>query len=289
MNKLKLGFADIHKDIAKFFYYALKTRYDIEIDNDNPDFLLFCDENFGQSNLRFSKKDCIKVFYTGENRRPENYDCHYAITFDHNYSPWHYRLPLFMVYAWTMKYLHSMPYDIAEILHCKQKPKTGCCSCVVSNPHGTVRNEFFNKLNAIKQIDSAGKHLKNIDVDLSTHAAKMDFISSRKFNICFENSSYPGYMSEKLMHAFYAGTVPVYWGSPTAAVDFNSKAFINVHDYPSLDHAIEKIIQLDNSPELYQATLDEPKFTCNIPPSYFFMDNFLNWFDAIVYKKVLAK
>mgnify|MGYP003339437946 CR=1 FL=1 len=181
-KKLKLGFADTHEHLATFFYSILSTRYDIELDNDNPEFLLFGDENFGTRNLSFSKDKCVKVFYTGENRRPQNYDCHYAISFDHIFEPWHYRLPLFVVYAWAMKYIHKLPYEFFELLNCKPKEKTGFCSFVVSNPNGTERNEFFHKLNAIKRVDSAGRHLKNINIDLSGEMAKDNFIASRKFS-----------------------------------------------------------------------------------------------------------
>ena len=32
------------------------------------------------------------------------------------------------------------------------------------------------------------------------------------FTIAFENSDYPGYITEKIIHAFIAGTIPLYWG-----------------------------------------------------------------------------
>ena len=86
MKKLSIGFTDTHEHLATFFIFLLSTRYDLEIvdtKKETPKILLFGDDNFGKRNLDFSRKDCVKLFYTGENRRPENFDCDYAISFDH--------------------------------------------------------------------------------------------------------------------------------------------------------------------------------------------------------------
>lgn len=288
-SKLKLGFTDTHEHLASFFYHALATRYDIEIDNDNPDFLIFGDENFGTLNKNFSKKDCIKIFFTGENRRPENYDCHYAITFDHNFKKWHYRLPLFIIYMWALENIHRTEYKYDYILNPVVKEKSDFCSFVVSNGSCQERNQFFHKLSEYKRVDSVGRHLKNIDINLDGEKDKIDFLASRKFNICFESGSYPGYVTEKILHAFYARTIPIYWGSQTVAHDFNSSAFINVHNFRSFDEAIEFIKRVDTDDKLYEYIVNQPAFLYNIPPSYYFIDNFLNWFDAIVYKKIGCK
>ena len=83
MKKLKLGFADTHEHLAMFFSTLLANRFDVEIDNKNPDYLIFGDRNFGNNNPTYDAKNCIKIFYTGENARPWDYRCHNSITFDH--------------------------------------------------------------------------------------------------------------------------------------------------------------------------------------------------------------
>jgi hypothetical protein len=166
MNKLILGVTDTHEHLAQFFMSVLGTRYNVEIVDPNketPEILLFGDDNFGSNNTNFSRKDCIKLFYTGENRRPENFDCDYAISFDHNFEPWHYRLPLYVIYMWALEYIHNTPYDYNYIFNPVVKEKTDFCSFVVSNPNCIERNEFFKKLHAIKHVDSAGKLYNNIN------------------------------------------------------------------------------------------------------------------------------
>lgn len=80
---LKLGFTDTNTQIATFFANVLNAYYDIHIDNENPDYLIFGDTNFGTNNLNYDFNKVTKIFYTGENQRPWDYQCHHAISFDH--------------------------------------------------------------------------------------------------------------------------------------------------------------------------------------------------------------
>ena len=144
MRKLKLGFTDTHDHLAQFFSSILANRFDVEIDNENPEYLIFGDENFGTNNKKFNRSDVVKIFYTGENRRPENYDCDYAITFDHNFNNWHYRLPLYVIYQWSLEQIHKTKYSYYHLLGDNEpQEKTDFASFVVSNGNCKERNEFF--------------------------------------------------------------------------------------------------------------------------------------------------
>ena len=68
-KKLKIKFIDTWDACIQFFVETLDNRFDVEITND-AEYILFCDETFGQSNKDYNKNDVIKIFYTGENRRP---------------------------------------------------------------------------------------------------------------------------------------------------------------------------------------------------------------------------
>src|SRR5262249_2370957 len=61
--------------------------------------------------------------------------------------------------------------------------------------------------------------------------AKVAFLRNYKFVIAFENSSHPGYNTEKLTHAIEADCVPIYWGDPEIGRSFNVARVINAHDY----------------------------------------------------------
>lgn len=292
---LRLGFTDAFDSIETFFTEVLSVDYEIVRDDANPDYLIFCDANFGNNNLSYNDKNCIKIFYTGENQRPWNYTCHYAISFDHIDNERHYRLPLYVIYDYlnqnkqitSTKNLNRDPSDLIK------KFKDKFCSFVVKNGGCEKRNVFFQKLSQYKMLDSAGPLFNNVGYILergeNSGIAKMNFLKDYKFNLCFENSSYPGYATEKLYEAYMFGTIPIYWGSTTIDCDFNTKAFLNWHEYLDDDAFIKAIIEVDENPELYEQMYLEPLFNSWKEPynKYFDMDRFRGWFKTNVYKGVI--
>lgn len=281
-NPLKVGFVDVCS--SELYESLLSTKYDLTIDNNNPDFLIFADENFGTNNLKYSKNKCIKIFHTGENRRPENYDCHYAMTFDHNDNPWHYRLP-----GWALVPISYKKFDFDHITkaHSIVHEKSKFCTFIHRNGSNNIRNFVFHELCKYKKVDSAGPLFNNIGRTISPeYDAKLDFIKDYKFVFAFENSSYPGYVTEKIMDAFYVNSIPIYWGSATVDLDFNENSFINAANFSSVEALINEIIRIDNDNELYNSIISQPKFKHNIVPSCMNYNNFLNWFDAVVYNRL---
>ena len=93
---LRLSFTDTNEQIARFFVGILANRFDVSVDHENPQYLIFGDKNFGTNNLSYDLNKITKIFYTGENQRPWDYQCHYAISFDHIENEKMYRLPLYL-------------------------------------------------------------------------------------------------------------------------------------------------------------------------------------------------
>ena len=61
MNVLRLGFTDTIEPIANFFIKTLEKKYQIVRDDENPDYLIFGDRNFGGNNANYDKKNCVKI------------------------------------------------------------------------------------------------------------------------------------------------------------------------------------------------------------------------------------
>lgn len=278
-KNLCIGFTDTFDGCADFFTEWLSEKYNVIRNDAKPDYLIFGPEDFGQNNLQY--EDCIKIFYTGENRRFWNYKCHYGITFDHIDNERHYRLPLYVINLWYLQ--NRCNLDIRNRII---KPKTSFCGFVNSNPHCTVRNDFFHKLSTYKKVDSGGPLFNNIGYivprDEKGIQNKMEFLSTRKFTICYENGSYAGYVTEKALEAHLSGSIPLYWGSPTVALDFNEKALLNWHDFSNDDTFIEQIKRVDESDDLYVEMIEQPLFKGwnRSVEKYIFLD----WFDRNVYK-----
>lgn len=124
-----------------------------------------------------------------------------------------------------------------------------------------IRGDFFKKLCEYKRVESPGSYLNNMPNGEQVNwlnDSKSDFQRKCKFTLCFESTNHYGFVTEKIMDAFYADTIPVYYGSPTVTEIFNKDAFINVADYESFDAAIERIKELDQDDEKYLEMLRQP-------------------------------
>ncbi|MEM8863543.1 MAG: hypothetical protein AAGD96_34990, partial [Chloroflexota bacterium] len=67
----------------------LSQRFNLEI-SEKPDFLIY--SKFGQDFQRFN---CVRIFYTAENARPNFNECDFAFSFDYPITDKNYRLPLY--------------------------------------------------------------------------------------------------------------------------------------------------------------------------------------------------
>lgn len=62
-------------------------------------------------------------------------------------------------------------------------------------------------------------------------ADKIETLSQYKYALCFENVSQPGYITEKIIDCFVAGTVPIYMGAPDIWKRVPDGAFLDwAHD-----------------------------------------------------------
>ena len=145
--------------------------------------------------------------------------------------------------------------------------KAEFASYIVSNPKNEHRNAALGEISKYKRVDSAGAHLNNMGMKLEGglgggggEMVKHEFLQKYKFNICFENASDPGYITEKYFHAKAAGCIPVYWGDPNLARDFNPAGGINTHG-KSWDQVREEIKAVDTDPMKYLQMFSIPAIT----------------------------
>lgn len=250
---IKIKFVDFWKTFSPEDFIItkiLKTKYDVQI-TENADYVFF--SSFGLQHLD-TPDQCIKIFYTGEDECPDFNLCDYAISFEWlNFGDRHLRVPLYnMMSSYIDKtLLMERKHEMNNI-----NEKTSFCSFVVSNSSGNpIRKELFDIISAYKKVDSGGKYLNNIGGPIKD---KLAFDKMHKFVIACENGSHIGYTTEKIVEAFAAQTIPIYWGDPNITKIFNPKAFINVSDYPSIEEVVERIKQIDQDDDLYAKILKEP-------------------------------
>lgn len=290
MKQIRLGFADTFGTAISFFTHALGQRFDIVRDDDNPEYLIYGEGVYGQSHLRFGP-NVTKIFYTGENVRPPAGQ--FAMTFDHVNSHCHYRLPLYVIdmwgavsEGWTDDYYQLIGFERDYEFEYDTR---GFCSFVVSNPNQQMRNKAFQYIDDYKRVSSAGPHLNNTGYILPRNALshKLMFLDRNRFNICFENGSYPGYVTEKLFNALQVKTMPIYWGSATVGRDFNTKAFINASDHGNFNKLVDYIRHLDSpaGKKEYLDIIEQPAFKNDVPNEFTSMNNLCDWWETFVVRK----
>jgi hypothetical protein len=180
----------------------------------------------------------------------------------------------------SLEHDHNDKFDINYFVNKRtlDKEKTKFCLFCVSNGGPKERTDFFNSLSTrYKKVDSCGKHLNNGVVCPGNHGTTEyhEFISNYKFMICFENTSKPGYFTEKLVNAYHSGTIPIYWGDPNISNYVNIDAILYLKPNfteADVDELINKIKELDTNDELYKQKYEQSFFKNGIVPDEFNLD-----------------
>jgi hypothetical protein len=258
-----------------FFYRVLKQRFSIEL-ADQPDFLIYSNPESHFHRLH----NCVKIYFGVESFLPDWNECDYALTCHYLDDPRHLRLPYYSLYG-NAEFMRKDSEDLEKIL----ASKTRFCTFVVSNAgkrKTQKRVDFFHQLSKRKHVDSGGRAFNNIGGPIAGGPpAKLEFLRTGKFNIAFENASIPGYTTEKLVEAFWARTLPIYWGNPLVSHEFNPKSFLNLADFPSDEALIERIMELDKDDSKYLEVLRQPCFHNNEPNEFYESNRILDFFDKI--------
>jgi hypothetical protein len=115
------------------------------------------------------------------------------------------------------------------------------------------------ELSKYKKVDCGGRWMNNIGYVVSD---KRKFQSEYKFSIAFENEAYrpdyEWYVTEKIMEPMTVNSIPIYKGGSKVSEDFNSKSFVNYHDFNNVKEFIEYIIELDKNDDGYMRVIMEP-------------------------------
>lgn len=248
-KKVKIGFVDYFPGFDAEHAWVtemLSRHFDVEL-SDHPDYLFF--SAFSDEHLNFS--DSVKIFISGENIAPDFNVCDYALSSEKiSFGDRHFYYPYFL----TAK--DALERAKVKHLFTEGKEKRDFCSFVVSNGRADpYRKELFDALSSYRTIDSGGRYLNNVGGPVPD---KLTFESKHKFSLCSENSSHPGYITEKLVEAFAAGTVPVYWGASDATQIFNPKAMVFANDFASAEEVARRVREIDEDDALYLSMLREP-------------------------------
>ncbi len=231
------------------------TNYYEFVDSSEPDFIIF--GPYG-NNIP-PQGNYVRIGYYCENFVPDISICDWAFGIPYEDEVKHPKYMRIQWHGFEPSLLVKKNIDIEKII----PQKTKFCNFVYSNKV-PFREFFFKSLSKYKHIDAPGKSMNNMpSIDNNQEgdiwARKRKFLSEYKFTIAFENYSYPGYNTEKLLDPMTVNSLPIYCGNIHIDRQFNTKSFVNSHEY----------LTINNSPmiKFLEATC-QPSFKDILPGTY---------------------
>ncbi len=246
-----VGFWDTFDVSKNSIYRILEKHYDIELcDCEEADYSI-C----SLFNNDFINSKGVRILYTAEAIAPDFTLFDYCIGFDElQFGDRYIRIPNYLM---NQKYEEDINLMLNRHTVSKTAPRQKFCAWVCSNGNGDeARDVIFDKLSQYKRVDSAGCYRNNIGIS-GRVPDKRKFQEQYKFALATENTSYRGYTTEKLVEAFSAGCIPIYWGDPDVVNYFNPKAFVNLNSFSSLEDGLEEVKRIDKDNDLYYSMLAE--------------------------------
>jgi hypothetical protein len=244
-----------------FFDFFFRSCFPDVVYTDNQhDADLVVTSVFGHTQTDPSKT----LAYIGENIRPNFIGYNHSLSFDwDSYGGRTYRLPLWYArLAWDgFEHDNHQNHGYEELISIKQlmqprkldmSTKKEFCALIANNPEG-LRINLYNSISDYKTVHGYGKMFRN-----PLRQSKFALLPDYKFCLCPENSTYDGYITEKLIDAYAGGTVPIYSGDISVADDFNEGAYLNYQFARDMEYFVRKVKLWDEDLEIYQQTYEQP-------------------------------
>jgi len=195
--------------------------------------------------------DAINIWYTGENIRPPsqgNWNATLSFEDDH-FSVNNIYLPF---WATTLGATVDAAEKVQRTLLEQRVPtdvRQQFAAAVIGNPE-PMRMRAIRELSKVGEVGLYGSVFNNPVKD------KMEVLKNYTFNICFENDLYPGYVTEKVIESWSAGSIPLWWGlDPQGYI--NPKAIVNFAEL-GFDQGISYVLDLMANPDKVKAMQSEP-------------------------------
>lgn len=291
MSRITIGYTDgAHYFIAYFkkvlplIFKEFKVVF-LQDPKTNPDVLIY--SVFGNNYKKYL--NCKKILVSGE---PDSVttrqvgqlllDCKDVCGLRSPHISFFY-LPFYVTSFWerfknTFRELVKMPMTLEQQQQLLQQKKLFCA--FLYSRTVSFRDQLFHNVSKYRPVDSLGKacapkFVRTFDRShyqsgvCTYNDLAVEKYLPYKFVICCENTRQKGYVTEKIVSAMLAKSIPIYLGAPDIVQHFNPKSFIHVADYDTIDQLLAEIKRLDTNPEAYLEMVDQPWFVDNKLPHYF--------------------
>jgi hypothetical protein len=230
---------------------------------------------FGTKLMMRLNRDDIKIFVARENVHREQWkdyaeNCKdvrsidLSLGFDYGDTDRYMRFPLWIMwlfppdvdYAYIKKWCEQINHP-TNVSYDNRKFCAFLCS------HDDIgRREIYDQLSTIGRVDCDGKLFHNND-DLKSKYDddKLRYLRNYRFNLCPENSSAKGYVTEKIFEAIASGCVPIYDGNegcPPEPDILNSEAIMYIDMAGENQETLNKIQSLNINESAYMTFATQP-------------------------------
>ncbi len=223
--------------------------------------------------LEYDKRD-LKVFITGENVHAHGFESYadnllssvkidLSFGFDYLNASKYVRFPLWLRTAFQPEWTEKEIINRVEQLRFPEiGDRTKFAAMIARYDWGNTRLQICKALENVGDICCPSKVLHN-DETLKTvyQDDKQAYLRQFCFNVCPENSNWPGYVTEKVFDSISAGCIPIYWGSDNKPeLDVLNQNALILWDFDA-DNAksIAKIENLWNNKEVLYDMLHQPR------------------------------
>jgi hypothetical protein len=206
----------------------------------------------------------LRIFYTGENYRTprsikfslshdlDDYgsrNIYYPYLFDH--------LLISKLKQYDDLFGEKIEYEpLFENRIFKNYPKKFACIFFANDV--PLRRRLVDEMSKYGKVDVFGKANANYIRNRS------ELFGQYRYVLCPENDHFPGYVTEKILHAYAMGAVPIYWGGLTKHQGLNPDSMIRIKPDVSLELQIARIanLQSDAYKKIYmqRLMLQEPNW-----------------------------
>jgi hypothetical protein len=240
-----------------FFKHVLEKVFNEEVqlatNINDADILL--ESHFGDS-IYFEKNWKYSIFFSGEASYPvPSHIDKYNIVLGCSKTENNFvSCPSFIAYEFCKPF--NYPTNITEI------PNKNICSVISNYSPEKYSAQFLTILDQKNiHVDKAGHTHNNVPPVLGKYFEQpiIDFYKNYKIILALENTECDDYITENILNAIRAGSVPLYYGSKFINKYINPKRFIQI-DPNNIDESIENIFRLCSDNNYWLSFINESIF-----------------------------
>tara|TARA_R110002020_G_scaffold117929_2_gene269555 strand:- start:786 stop:1721 length:936 start_codon:yes stop_codon:yes gene_type:complete len=285
---------------------TLSLEYDVVIDEQNPD-MVICQNNhachgtpppkhFVQDRIGKSKIVYWLVESIDRTGLPDYSECDYSFSSCQFDDPRNVRIPLWAMYVnWfgnkSESYVEGRNQAFLvspnKLLSPQEYTEKKKFCCILTNNDMNRRKEDYPKFVSLGVengllVESRGRYLTNMPPIGNDEKHKLEYIDEFKFNLCYDNGESLGWVTEKLIHPIYQGSIPIYWGCPNVSKEFNKDRFISARNYQNMEHLFDSVLQINSDKNLFEQIQHQPCFPENKIPDCANPEHLIEKFKKIV-------